>query len=366
MYDGNQIVLQFDSSSPLPSGEGQGEGTSGEGDGTSASANSQGVQLTAADLSHRYLWGPAVDQLLSDEQVTSVSQPGTVVLPLTDNLGTVRDLAICDLTTGTTSVVNHLEYNSFGVLLSQTNPATGNAAAVDCLFGLTGRAFDTNAGLQNNTNRWYDASFGRWISLDPSGFAAGDTNLYRYVGNSPANATDPSGLASVTWAPPLPVWGVSVGTPWEYAPPAPAPAPAPTPVPPAPVPPAPCQPTKKECDAALAQIDETLSAMLAVTNGQDHTLHEATAAAKAWATVSNYRSDELKKQPAFFQQAVADIEGSRVLLTASGCIWVGEWIDNWFIDPKWNNGNGDAWMRMEILRELWLKKRIQALSEGAK
>ena len=44
-----------------------------------------------------------------------------------------------------------------------------------------------------NQNRWYDSSVGRWISPDPSGFAAGDTNLYRYVGNSPANAVDPSG-----------------------------------------------------------------------------------------------------------------------------------------------------------------------------
>ncbi len=29
---------------------------------------------------------------------------------------------------------------------------------------------------------------------DPLGFAAGDTNLYRYVGNSPTNFTDPDGL----------------------------------------------------------------------------------------------------------------------------------------------------------------------------
>jgi hypothetical protein len=28
-------------------------------------------------------------------------------------------------------VVNHLTYTAFGQLLSQTNPATGNAAAVD-------------------------------------------------------------------------------------------------------------------------------------------------------------------------------------------------------------------------------------------
>lgn len=40
----------------------------------------------------------------------------------------------------------------------------------------------------------YDASQGRFLSEDPIGFEAGDTNLYRYVHNSPTNATDPSGL----------------------------------------------------------------------------------------------------------------------------------------------------------------------------
>ncbi len=42
----------------------------------------------------------------------------------------------------------------------------------------------------------YDPTIGRWISEDPIGFAGGDPNLYRYVGNSPTNATDPSGLVA--------------------------------------------------------------------------------------------------------------------------------------------------------------------------
>jgi uncharacterized protein RhaS with RHS repeats len=37
---------------------------------------------------------------------------------------------------------------------------------------------------------------GRWSSQDPLGFDAGDSNLYRYVGNNPTNATDASGLQS--------------------------------------------------------------------------------------------------------------------------------------------------------------------------
>ena len=40
----------------------------------------------------------------------------------------------------------------------------------------------------------YDPIVGRWLEEDPDGFEAGDANLYRYVGNDPTNATDPSGL----------------------------------------------------------------------------------------------------------------------------------------------------------------------------
>ncbi|MBA3313505.1 MAG: hypothetical protein M3552_09005 [Planctomycetota bacterium] len=39
----------------------------------------------------------------------------------------------------------------------------------------------------------YDPKAGRWLSEDRIRFKAGDVNLYRYVGNSPTNYTDPSG-----------------------------------------------------------------------------------------------------------------------------------------------------------------------------
>jgi RHS repeat-associated protein len=52
---------------------------------------------------------------------------------------------------------------------------------------------DVETGLQYNRARYYDSSNGRWFSLDPLGFAAGDANLYRYVGNQLPTATDPSG-----------------------------------------------------------------------------------------------------------------------------------------------------------------------------
>jgi RHS repeat-associated protein len=64
----------------------------------------------------------------------------------------------------------------------------------DIVFGYTGKYFDETTGLQNSWNRWYSPKMGRFISQDPIGFAAGDANLYRYVGNKPTTHTDPSGL----------------------------------------------------------------------------------------------------------------------------------------------------------------------------
>jgi RHS repeat-associated protein len=170
-YDGNEIVLQFDRDLPSTSGGGAG------GEGSSS--------MTAADLSHRYTWLPgAVDQLMSDEQTDKV------VWTVGDNQGTIRDLAVMD--SGVTSVVNHRVFDSFGNLVSETN------SAVDCLFGYTGRARDNATGLQNNLNRWYDASVGSWISKDPSGFGSEDANLYRYCGNNPLQFVDPYGLEKIT------------------------------------------------------------------------------------------------------------------------------------------------------------------------
>jgi uncharacterized protein RhaS with RHS repeats len=41
--------------------------------------------------------------------------------------------------------------------------------------------------------RWYDTGAGRFVSVDPTGFGAGDPNLYRYVLNRPTDLVDPTG-----------------------------------------------------------------------------------------------------------------------------------------------------------------------------
>ena len=46
----------------------------------------------------------------------------------------------------------------------------------------------------------YDPATGRWTSEDPMGFAAGDANLARHVGNHATGATDPSGYQGAATA----------------------------------------------------------------------------------------------------------------------------------------------------------------------
>jgi len=60
--------------------------------------------------------------------------------------------------------------------------------------GAHGYYADEDVGMYLMGYRWYDSFTGRFISRDPIGFAAGDMNQYRPMGNNPANAVDPWGL----------------------------------------------------------------------------------------------------------------------------------------------------------------------------
>ena len=92
---------------------------------------------------------------------------------MTDNLGSVRNLI-----NSSGALVDHIVYNSFGKIASETDPSTG------FLFAYTGSVVDHQTGLQYS-HRYYDPSLGRFISQDPLSFGAGDPNLYRYVGTIP-------------------------------------------------------------------------------------------------------------------------------------------------------------------------------------
>ncbi|MDX2038135.1 MAG: RHS repeat-associated core domain-containing protein [Isosphaeraceae bacterium] len=130
-------------------------------------------------LATRYLHGPTIDALLA-----RTSSAGDTAWYLTDRLGSVRDLAN---TSGT--VIDHVSYDAFGNILSESNPSAGDR------FKYTAREFDPTTGLQSNRARYFHSPTGRWTQPDPIGFAGGDANLYRYVGNDVVNSIDPFGLS---------------------------------------------------------------------------------------------------------------------------------------------------------------------------
>ena len=157
------------------------------------------IQLDDADLSdstyetvsHRYLWTPGQqDKLLADIQV---SPTGSETLwTLTDHLGTIRD--VVKNTPSGLVVPAHIIYDAYGNVLS-CKDANGTDIESPVLFGFTGKFFDDSTGLQNNINRWYDNTTGKWLSVDPIGFYGGTPNLYQYVGNQPICDWDQLGLA---------------------------------------------------------------------------------------------------------------------------------------------------------------------------
>ena len=86
-----------------------------------------------------------------------------------DNEGTVRDVAV--LSGGETTFADHLVYDAFGNITSQTHPDAQPR------FTYTGQQLDAATKLYDDGARWYDAAMGSFSSQDPAGFSAGDANF---------------------------------------------------------------------------------------------------------------------------------------------------------------------------------------------
>jgi len=129
-------------------------------------------------LTTRYLYGPAIDQIFA-----RIGESGDVDWYLTDHLGSVRQIVQTDST-----ILDEIDYDSFGQIVNETSPANGDR------FKYTAREWDAILGQYYYRARYYAPDTGRFVSEDPLRFAAGDTNLYRYVFNAPTIFADPTGL----------------------------------------------------------------------------------------------------------------------------------------------------------------------------
>ncbi len=93
------------------------------------------------------------------------------------------------------TVVERYAYDPFGQVTVLDAGWNVLAASVFAWFYLhQGGRFDPTSGLYHFRHRDYSPTLGRWTSLDPIRYAAGDVNLYRFVFNAPTLFTDPSGL----------------------------------------------------------------------------------------------------------------------------------------------------------------------------
>ena len=148
---------------------------------------------SGGSLKTRYLRGDVVDQLFAEMAYSSGTH--TTNWTLTDIRGSVRDVV-----DNSAYVKDSINYGAFGNIF--TTGALAETSHTDRgRYAWSGRELDIETGLQYNRARYYDSNTGRWLSQDPLGFNAGDSNLYRYAKNRPTVATDPSGFISVSLMP---------------------------------------------------------------------------------------------------------------------------------------------------------------------
>jgi RHS repeat-associated protein len=148
VYDGEDVILDF--------------------------VDPDGSGPAASQQTTRYLRGPGIDNLLAIESASGTNWV------LQDHLGSTRGLV-----SSAGVLVQSIDYDSFGKAIVTGPPSTR--------YLYTGRELDAESGLFYYRARYYDSSTGRFTNEDPIGFAAGDTNLGRYVYNSPTHWRDPFG-----------------------------------------------------------------------------------------------------------------------------------------------------------------------------
>ena len=148
-------------------------------------------ELNSDQVTHRFMNGPFPDQVFSVQNAA-----GEVYFYLHDNQNTVTDIIQFEDSNGDGTKdravsVNHIQYDAHGNITDQTDDSH------QPLQTYTGQILDDATGLLYYDARWFDPGVNQFINDDPMGFAAGDTNLRRYVGNSNPNFTDPTGNEGV-------------------------------------------------------------------------------------------------------------------------------------------------------------------------
>jgi RHS repeat-associated protein len=92
-------------------------------------------------------------------------------------------------------IIEKYTYDAFGkpTILS-ANDTQLSTSAYGNRFMFQGREYLSELGIYDYRHRMYSPALGRFLQTDPTGFDAGDMNLFRYCGDDPIDRSDPTGL----------------------------------------------------------------------------------------------------------------------------------------------------------------------------
>ncbi len=160
------------------------------------------------------LYFSAAGQVL-EEQVGGVTQAHNVWSPVYVNALILRDQSsegdgtldqrlyvmqdanwnVTGLVNTSGAVVERFVYSPYGVAtVLAPDWSTRESSDYGWMYLFQGGRYDVATGDYIFNARDYRPTTGQWMERDPLGQGAGDPNIGRFVGDSPTNATDPSGL----------------------------------------------------------------------------------------------------------------------------------------------------------------------------
>jgi RHS repeat-associated protein len=134
------------------------------------------------------VYGAGADEILARQDssgrmlIYKQDRHGNVVAVLTDN----------------GDVTEKYSYDAFGKPSIFDKWGNGRAAtAIGNRFMFQGREWISELGIYDFRHRMYQPELGRFLQTDPTGFDAGDMNLFRYVADDPVDGSDPTGLFDI-------------------------------------------------------------------------------------------------------------------------------------------------------------------------
>ncbi len=162
-------------------------------------------ESVASVYTQRYVWSPVyVNALIlrdTDLTGTGLTASGTEGTDFS-RLWVVQDANwnVVALVSASGTVVERYDYTPFGVVIVVSGSVSG------WVYLFQGGRQDSVTGDYSFQMRDYDPVLERWMTIDPRGLAAQDSDLYRFVMNLPTSNLDFSGLQQANLTlPPQPV-----------------------------------------------------------------------------------------------------------------------------------------------------------------